>query len=639
MRKRGLWRLAPFAVVVALLLAVACGGGDDEEASSSSGTTTTSGTQTEAAASTTTTESTTTTTTETAASTESTTTTTAQASETTSAAAVAEAGATLTTFEVGKGGDAVISVNPDLGEPVFGGTINRRSFSTFKTIDTWVSDFGGATSTMYAQILYEALLTYDAPFDPEKGVVLVPNLAKDWSFSDDGSLLTLNLREGVTWHDGTPFTSADVAATFNRCLDPEFTASGESANKCKDLVQSVQVVDTHTVVLDLGGPSYIILPWLANPQISMVASHILDRDGHTRDADMGTGPYVSVEKDTETGMTFEKNPNYWGLDDSGRQLPYMDKMNRPVIAEKATALALMLAGNLDTYEHWPVIEQIEAEGVKNQLGDKVDVRQVNPGVWHNFIMNAGKPPFDDIRVRQALNYAIDRSLATRASYGDPPFGGIPGHILDPRDFGDFALSDEEIAALPGFNPARRAEDLDRARQLMADAGYADGVELTEGFMVSTNTRDVDLMANIGEQLAEIGIETNLESLDFAVLNPRQLDGAYNASKNAWATIIADPLGVLDRVFTKFGRPNGYTFWDTSEWDAWWLKATRTLDTQERRASIKDAQMRWLTDDGISNITLLWATNNVPFYTHVKNYFQPGPTFYGNWSFRHVWLER
>ena len=64
---------------------------------------------------------------------------------------------------------------------------------------------------MYAQILYEALLTYDAPFDPEKGVVLVPNLAKDWSFSDDGSLLTLNLREGITWHDGTPFTSADVA--------------------------------------------------------------------------------------------------------------------------------------------------------------------------------------------------------------------------------------------------------------------------------------------------------------------------------------------------------------------------------------------------------------------------------------------
>ena len=57
------------------------------------------------------------------------------------------------------------------------------------------------------------------------------------------------------------------------------------------------------------------------------------------------------------------------------------------------------------------------------------------------------------------------------------------------------------------------------------------------------------------------------------------------------------------------------------------------------AAIKDAQKRWLTDDGISNITLLWATNNVPFYTHVKNYFQPGPTFYGNWSFRHVWLER
>ena len=635
MRKRGMWKLAPFAVVVALLLAVACGGGDDEDTSAATGTTT-SGTQTQAAA--TTTESTTTTTTETASTTES---TTMAKPETTTAttSAGAETGATLTTFEVGKGGDAVISVNPDLGEPVFGGTINRRSFSTFKTIDTWVSDFGGATSTMYAQILYEALLTYDAPFDPEKGVVLVPNLAKDWSFSDDGSLLTLNLREGVTWHDGTPFTSADVAATFNRCLAADFEASGESANKCKDLVQSVQVVDDHTIVLDLGGPSYIILPWLANPQISMVASHILERDGHTRDADMGTGPYLSTEKDTETGMTFVKNPNYWGLDDSGRQLPYMDAMNRPVIAEKATALALMLAGNLDTYEHWPVIEQIEAEGIKNQLGDKVDVRQVNPGVWHNIIMNAGKPPFDDQRVRTALNYAIDRTLATRAGYGDPPFGGIPGHILDPRDFGDFALTDAEIAELPGFNPARRAEDLDRARQLMADAGYADGVSLNEGFIVAPSPRDVDLMENIAEQMAEIGIDAQVEVIDWPVKGPRQLDGSMNVSKNAWATIIADPLGVLDRVFTKFGRPNNYTFWDTSEWDEWWLKQTRTLDTAERRAAIKDAQKRWLTDDGVSNITILWATNNVPFYTHVKNYFQPGPTFYGNWSFRHVWLDR
>ena len=287
MRKRVTWKLAPFAVVVALLLAVACGGGDDEETSASTGTTT-SGTQTQAAAQTTTSTSTATTTT--AATTTTTETTTAKPETTTATTSGAEAGATLTTFEVGKGGDAVISVNPDLGEPIFGGTINRRSFSTFKTIDTWVSDFGGATSTMYAQILYEALLTYDAPFDPDKGVVLVPNLAKDWSFSDDGSLLTLNLREGVEWHDGTPFTSKDVAATFNRCLDPEFTASGESANKCKDLVKSVQVVDDHTIVLDLGGPSYIILPWLANPQISIVASHILDRGRAHQGRGHGDGP-------------------------------------------------------------------------------------------------------------------------------------------------------------------------------------------------------------------------------------------------------------------------------------------------------------------------------------------------------------
>jgi len=622
MGKKGLtWMLGSVSLLALLVGAVACGGGDSDDTASSQ-----PATQQAAATTTTTTAATTTTTTAKPAAATTTTTT--------------SGGQDLSKFVVGKGGDAVISVDSSLGEPRYGGTINRRSFSTFKTIDTWVSDFGGATSTMYAQILYEALLTYDAPFDPEQGVVLVPNLAKDWSFSDDGSKLTLNLREGVSWHDGEPFTSADVVATIGRCLEPDFKASGENANKCKDMIQSVTAVDDYTVVLDLGGPSYIILPWLANPQSSMVAKHVLARDGHTRDADMGTGPWLATSKDTQTGMTFTRNPNYWGKDDSGRPLPYMDQMDRPVISQKATALALILAGRLDTYEHWPVIDQKEAQGVKDKLGDKVDVRPVNPGVWHNLIMNAGKPPFDDIKVRTALNYALDRTEMTRASYGDPPYGGVAGHILDPRDFGDFALSDSEMAEMPGMNPARRAEDQAKARELMAEAGYGGTeVDLDPGYIVYSNRpRDFDMMIDAMEQLNEVGFKGELAAMEFSTREARMLEGDYTMSKGAWATIIADPLGVLDRVFTKYGRPNGYTFWDTSEWDAWWLKATRTIDDVERKAMIKDAQKRWLTNEGISNITVLWATNNVPFYKHVKNY-NPGPTFYGNWSFRHVWLDR
>ena len=204
---------------------------------------------------------------------------------------------------------------------VFGGTINRRSFSTFKTIDTWVSDFGGATSTMYAQILYEALLTYDAPFDPEKGVVLVPNLAKDWSFSDDGSKLTLHLREGVTWHDGMPFTSADVAATFNRCLDPEFTASGEVGQQVQGPGPE-RPGGRHAYHRAGPGRSLLHHPALAGKPADLHGGRAHSaRDGDTRDADMGTGPYLSTEKDTETGMTFVKNPNYWGRDDSVGSFP------------------------------------------------------------------------------------------------------------------------------------------------------------------------------------------------------------------------------------------------------------------------------------------------------------------------------
>ena len=169
-----------------------------------------------------------------------------------------------------------------------------------------------------------------------------------------------------------------------------------------------------------------------------------------------------------------------------------------MISQKATALALILAGRLDTYEHWPVIDQKEAQGVKDKLGDKVDVRPVNPGVWHNLIMNAGKPPFDNIKVRTALNYALDRTEMTRASYGDPPYGGVAGHILDPRDFGDFALSDSEMAEMPGTY-SKNKFDL---------AGFAVGLVEKKNLLTKSNIKLNDIILGVPSS----GIHSNGFSL-------------------------------------------------------------------------------------------------------------------------------
>ena len=263
LRRRPGW-IGAAVLAAFLVFAVACGGDDEDEATTGAAETSTTTQSTEAAAQTSTTTTTTPSTTE-SASTSSTTstasTTTATAQTTTAAAETPAKPEAVMTAK----GNAVITVD---GEPVYGSMIRRFGFGDWAVFDPQHEEMRTSMMGMVAmQPIYATLLSFDEPFDPAKGSIIVPNLAKAFEFSSDNLKLTVKLREGITWHDGMPFTSADVQWTFDRILNPEIKKA-PNAEASVPIIESVSSPDAETVIFDMGdAPSNLILPYLATTWI------------------------------------------------------------------------------------------------------------------------------------------------------------------------------------------------------------------------------------------------------------------------------------------------------------------------------------------------------------------------------------
>ena len=625
------------AVLAAFLVfAVACGGDDEEEATTGAATTTTTQ-STEAAAQTTTT--TTTPSTTAAASTSSTTTTTSSTTtaQPTPATTTADTPAKPETVMTAKG-NAVITVE---GEPVYGNMIRRFGFGDWAVFDPQHADMRTSMMGMVAmQPIYETLLSFDEPFDPAKGSIIVPNLAKAFEFSSDNLKLTVKLREGITWHDGMPFTSADVQATFDRILDPSIKKA-PNAEASVPIIESVSSPDAETVIFDMGDqPSNLILPYLATTWISIVPKHIFDQKGPDGllEAPVGTGPFLIDWADKQRGIGYKKNPEYWATDQEGRALPYLDQMELNTVKDSTQQLALIRGGQVDVWPMWPAMEISTANAIKSQLGDQIYIDQLQLDAIVQMFLNTSAPPFDNPQVRLAAMHALDRHEWVNRIFGTPyEGGGYPGYALDPVLYRGFGLSPEEMLQYPGLNPANRSEDLARAKQLLADAGYPDGVDLPNGVMTG-QAANYDQMAQVAASLLrEAGFNTEAQVMEWGAFFAGLGEGEFQIARNAWAGVVPDPLGMLSLTFGSWGATNNWTQWNNSEFDGLWERASRTVDVTEKQELVKQMQRKILGED-TSVINLVMATSNAPRWSYVHNYY-PGPTPYGEHGFRHVWIDR
>jgi peptide/nickel transport system substrate-binding protein len=385
------------------------------------------------------------------------------------------------------------------------------------------------TSGMINRVAYDTLVT----FPDEDASSIEPLLATSWTISDDGLVYTFELRDGVAFVSGHPLTADDVAFSFNRLKNvqaqPSFLA---------DPIASVQAVDENTVSITLNAPRPSFLAELANTAFSVTDAETVRAQGGTDAEDAaetdtaqeylnqnsaGTGAYVLESWLPQDRTELVRNPDYWG------EQPFFERILVVNIPEAATQRVALVSGDIDLATDLTPDQVVELEG-NPDIGI-----YLGPGRWTHFLLMNRDPevggPMADPLVGRAVRYALDYE-----GYRDLWAGSVtPG-------------SNMWIGLAGAFGQERAMErDLDQARALMAEAGYADGFEVTmqypdltfAGVNLSTNAQKIQA------DLAEIGITVRLLPMETQVALEGYRGGTQAFAYWFWGPDKLDPVDFLE----------------------------------------------------------------------------------------------
>ncbi len=407
--------------------------------------------------------------------------------------------------------------------------------------------------------------TYDTLVMFDSSLAIVPGLAESWEASEDLLQWTFHLRE-ATFHDGTPVTADDVVFSIERIKDPA-TASPRAGNFA--VVQTIAATDDRTVVMTLSEPFTPLLSFLAASLNVVVPRHVVEANGDLQNVVVGSGPFRFVEYLPQTRLVLERFDDYWGVDEAGNQLPYLDGITFTFYPDPTARTTAIQTGNVDWIEYVPAadIPILQADANVEVVG----------GLAANFRslqFNAGVEPFDDPRVRRAFAYAIDKqAIVDLALFGT---GGVVA----------------TGTTIPGGNyyavPSTPYDtvDLEAARALLAEAGYPDG--FTFDFYV-TSTYDFlrDPAEVIQANLAAIGVTANIVMEDWTIFLPKVLakDFTVTLSGSSGQT---DPDAFLYTPFFSTSGGNYMNFADERV-DELLLAGRREPDPEVRRQIYLEAQ--------------------------------------------------
>ena len=402
-----------------------------------------------------------------------------------------------------------------------------------------------------------------------------PALATDWTISDDGLEYTFNLREGVTFHDGTPFNADAVKFNFDRMLDENhpFASTGPFPLAFFfSSIESVEVVDDLTVKFTLNEPFAPLMSNLASPSGLIVSPAAVEQHGADYGRNpVGTGPFKFEEWQSNTRVVVSRNEDYWD-----GPAPLEAVIFRP-IADANTRVAEMLSGGIDVLLETPPDNVAQFRDDANfQLKEAV-----GPHVWY-VMLNAKEGPFADKLVRQAVNYAVNKeSLVNDVLQGtaDVSAGPIPPAF-------NWAYN-EEVAPYP-YDP-------EKARELLAEAG-AEGASLT--FLVTEGGSGmldpVPMGTAIQADLAAVGLDVEIQTYEWntflSEVNPG-LEGKADMAEMAWMTTDPDTLPFLTLRTAAFPDQGGFnsSYYSNPEVDALLDQARVSTDPEERGELYRQVQ--------------------------------------------------
>jgi peptide/nickel transport system substrate-binding protein len=463
------------------------------------------------------------------------------------------AAAALVLTACGGGGESVDTGGGGGGGGGEGGTL-------VAAVSAQPDQFDPHVSTAYPtfQVLENVYDTLVVP--GAEDLTMEPSLAESWQTSEDGLTWTFALRDDVTFHDGSEFDSADVVYSYNRIIDEELSNSFRFQN-----VASVTADGPQTVVIALTQPTPNLLERIGSFKgMAILPEGAADQVDLTTEA-VGTGPF-QLESSDASSTVLTAYEDYWG------GAPSISGVEFRYITEPAAALTALQNGEVQ----WT--DNIPPQQIESLQGDDSIELQTTPSVDYWYMsMNYARPPFDNRDVRRAISFAVDREAVAEAAW----FGAAqPNQTAIPED--SFFHTD--------YAPFDR--DPDQARQLLAQAGVQ--TPLTMGLMVTDEFPETITAAQvIASQLGEVGIEVNIETLDFATWLDRQGQGDFDAFLLGWLGNL-DPAAYYQEQHQTDG-PNNYQEYSNPQVDQLLQQgATETDDDARKQAYDQAAQL--IVDD-------------------------------------------
>ena len=408
--------------------------------------------------------------------------------------------------------------------------------------------------------IYEGLLEVNSKLQLE------PALATSWTVSPDGLSYTFELRQGVKFHNGRAMTSADVVYSFDRIMDPN-TGSPQASRFSE--VSKIEATGPYEVRFTLKEP---FAPFLANlANLYVVPKEVVEANGNLQKVAVGTGPFELEKVVPDTYVLLKANPDYYRPGE-----PKVAELKFNVVPEASTRAAGLRTG---TYQLLPTVDPVTAQTLKNAGGVKVMGTQ---DLAYSLLgLNVSRKPFDDPRVHQAINYAVNRSDIVQAVYlGNAVAGGPVSPALK-----DWAVPVSQFAC---YQPS-----VAKAKQLLADAGYPDGFKTTI-ITFGTIKEVADTAQVLQAQLAQVGIDAKVDVEEFGKFVQDWKNSNFDmfVSLNGGAT---DPDGYLYRTFHTGGSTNVFKFSDPSVDTL--LEQGRTTADQTKRIAIYDNLQKQLACTG------------------------------------------
>jgi len=463
-------------------------------------------------------------------------------------------------------------------------------------------------------------------FDPSKKQNsldgIVPDLATAWKWSDDDTKLTFTLRQGVKWHDGKPFTAADVKCTWDLLADK--TKDRLRLNARKGWYANVESVTTngdYEATFNLKRPQPALLALLASGFTPVYPCHV--STAKMRQAPIGTGPFKFASYEQNVGIKVTRNPDYWK---PGR--PYLDGIEYTIIPNRSTAVLAFVSGQFDMFFPYELTVPLVGD-VKAQMPQAVcEITPLN--VAANVLMNP-LPPFDNIEVRRAVANTLNRkAFVDILTQGK----GDIGAAMQPAPEGRWSLPPEVLKELPGYSDdlAGRRE---KARAAMKAAGFGPDKTVKVKIMTRNVPTYRDAAVILISQLKEIYIDAEIELVETANQLPRLVRRDYQLALSQVGNGVDDP----DQNYPENYACGSRTYMDycDKEVDALILKQSSEKD-QEKRKTIAWEIDKILTRNAVRPM-LYYLRGGTCWRPEVKGLNIQVNSIYNNWRMEDVWLDR